>query len=247
MKKNKKLNYGNLAACILVIAVIVLFIYLNISTISGVNSFEECVAAGYPVMETYPRQCRTPDGRIFVEKISSGKNTCQNKFDCVPATCCHPNSCINRNFKPDCKDIVCNLVCVPGTMDCGQGYCDCVNNECKAILLGEQGDPFGSPPKGTSPNCGPEYRYKFDVTINSKDDFVNFIKNNQINQWVKLDNFKDNPEGNVNWNKVLTAIKTEKIGSRTVYVLDYNPQSCSGFTLKMTNDGYVSVYGCCGI
>jgi hypothetical protein len=110
-----------------------------------------------------------------------------------------------------------------------------------------QDDPFDTPPKGTSPNCGPEYRYKFDVTINSKNDFVNFIKNNEINEWVKLDNFKDNPEGNVNWNKVLTAIRTEKIGIRTVYVLDYNPLFCSGFTLKMTNDGYVSVYGCCGV
>ena len=37
-------------------------------------------------------------------------------------------------------------------------------------------DPFLELPKGTSPNCGPESRYKFDVTINSKDDFVNFIK-----------------------------------------------------------------------
>lgn len=34
-----------------------------------VTSFDECVRAGYPVMESYPRQCRTPDGRIFVEQI----------------------------------------------------------------------------------------------------------------------------------------------------------------------------------
>lgn len=31
-----------------------------------VNSYAECVAAGYPVLETYPEQCRTPDGRTFV-------------------------------------------------------------------------------------------------------------------------------------------------------------------------------------
>ncbi len=109
------------------------------------------------------------------------------------------------------------------------------------------GDPFGALPKGASPNCGPEDRYKFDVTIKSKDDFVNFIKNNEINQWVRLDNFKDAPNGEVNWNNVLAATKIEKVGSRTIYVLDYNPQYCSGFTLKMTNDGHISVYGCCGI
>ena len=33
----------------------------------GIASFEECVAAGYPVMESYPRQCRTPDGTLFIE------------------------------------------------------------------------------------------------------------------------------------------------------------------------------------
>jgi len=248
MKNDKKLHFGNLVACVLIIAVIILFIYLNgPTTTTKVTNFEECVAAGYLVMETYPRQCKTPDGRIFDEIIPVQENTCQNKLDCVPTTCCHANSCINRNYKPDCKDIGCSAVCEPGTMDCSQGYCDCVKNECKAILLNVQGDPFGVLLKGASLNCGPEYRYKFDVTINSKDDFVNFIKNNQINQWVKLDNFKDDPKGEVNWNKVLTAIKTEKIASRTVYVLDNNPQDCSGFTLKMTNDGYVSVYGCCGV
>ncbi len=31
-----------------------------------VTSYDECVAAGNPVMESYPTQCRTPDGRIFV-------------------------------------------------------------------------------------------------------------------------------------------------------------------------------------
>jgi len=34
-----------------------------------INSFEDCANAGYPVMESYPRQCRTPDGRNFVEEI----------------------------------------------------------------------------------------------------------------------------------------------------------------------------------
>ncbi|HWO07798.1 MAG TPA: hypothetical protein VNM40_04455 [Candidatus Paceibacterota bacterium] len=35
-----------------------------------VTNFEECAAAGNPVMESYPRQCRTADGRLFVEEIS---------------------------------------------------------------------------------------------------------------------------------------------------------------------------------
>ena len=36
-----------------------------------IASFKNCVAAGNPVMESYPRQCRTPDGKNFVEDISS--------------------------------------------------------------------------------------------------------------------------------------------------------------------------------
>ncbi|MES2006919.1 MAG: hypothetical protein V4436_02290 [Patescibacteria group bacterium] len=35
-----------------------------------VDSFEACVAAGNPVMESYPRQCRSREGVLFVEKIS---------------------------------------------------------------------------------------------------------------------------------------------------------------------------------
>lgn len=34
---------------------------------TGVTSFEECVAAGNPVMESYPRQCRA-NGTLFVEE-----------------------------------------------------------------------------------------------------------------------------------------------------------------------------------
>jgi hypothetical protein len=36
---------------------------------TDIASFEECAAAGYPVMESYPRQCRTPDDRTFTEEI----------------------------------------------------------------------------------------------------------------------------------------------------------------------------------
>jgi len=32
-----------------------------------VNNFESCLDAGYPVLESLPRQCRTPSGRTFTE------------------------------------------------------------------------------------------------------------------------------------------------------------------------------------
>jgi hypothetical protein len=36
-------------------------------TARQVTTFEECVQAGYPVGESYPPQCWTPDGKHFVE------------------------------------------------------------------------------------------------------------------------------------------------------------------------------------
>ena len=38
---------------------------------TSIESFEDCVAAGNPIMESYPRQCRTSDGVNFVEEIDS--------------------------------------------------------------------------------------------------------------------------------------------------------------------------------
>lgn len=36
-----------------------------------VQNFDECIKAGYPVMESYPRQCKTPDGKTFTEDIGN--------------------------------------------------------------------------------------------------------------------------------------------------------------------------------
>ncbi len=36
-----------------------------------VATFDECVAAGFPVMESYPARCRTSDGETFVQIIGS--------------------------------------------------------------------------------------------------------------------------------------------------------------------------------
>lgn len=36
----------------------------------AVNSFIECSEAGYPILETFPEQCRTPDGRVFTDDLN---------------------------------------------------------------------------------------------------------------------------------------------------------------------------------
>ncbi len=35
----------------------------------NVNNFDECASAGFPIMESYPEQCSTPDGRTFSRDV----------------------------------------------------------------------------------------------------------------------------------------------------------------------------------
>ena len=37
--------------------------------IKEMNSFGDCAKAGYPIMESYPRQCKTPDGTTYIEQV----------------------------------------------------------------------------------------------------------------------------------------------------------------------------------
>lgn len=39
------------------------------TTPTQILSFEDCEKAGYPVMESFPRQCRVPDGRTYAEEL----------------------------------------------------------------------------------------------------------------------------------------------------------------------------------
>jgi hypothetical protein len=38
---------------------------------SQIISYDQCAAAGYPILETYPEQCKLPDGRTFLREIGS--------------------------------------------------------------------------------------------------------------------------------------------------------------------------------
>lgn len=38
--------------------------------IQSISNFEECVNSGYPVMDSYPRQCAVPGGRTFIEEFT---------------------------------------------------------------------------------------------------------------------------------------------------------------------------------
>lgn len=60
---------------VLIVLVVILGItivalnYLRKSEKVSVNNFTDCLGANYLVLETYPRQCKTPEGKTFVENI----------------------------------------------------------------------------------------------------------------------------------------------------------------------------------
>lgn len=55
-----------------------------------IETFEECAAAGYPILDSYPEQCETPDGRRFTrvtpvdevtDAVLTDTHTCLPKKD----------------------------------------------------------------------------------------------------------------------------------------------------------------------
>lgn len=63
--------YRIIAVVVVVIVVVGIWAYFKKPTAESVVSFEECMAAGYEIIEGYPNQCKTPEGKIFVEDIGN--------------------------------------------------------------------------------------------------------------------------------------------------------------------------------
>lgn len=75
-------------------------------------SFEECAEAGYPVMESYPRQCITPDGRRFVETVppdslAPKKPSGDPNVMCTMDTKQCPDGMYVARIPPDCEFAPC--------------------------------------------------------------------------------------------------------------------------------------------
>ncbi|MDD1653339.1 MAG: hypothetical protein LUQ64_02210 [Methanomicrobiales archaeon] len=59
------------------------------------------------------------------------RTACTVNSDCVPEQCCHPTSCINKEFKGVCT-LLCTMSC-EGPIDCGAGHCGCVSGTCRVV------------------------------------------------------------------------------------------------------------------
>ncbi|MEA3248140.1 MAG: hypothetical protein U9Q73_00365 [Nanoarchaeota archaeon] len=60
------------------------------------------------------------------------EDVCLLDSDCVPASCCHSIGCVIKEKAPDCAETLCSWDC-SGPLDCGAGYCGCVDNKCEVV------------------------------------------------------------------------------------------------------------------
>lgn len=129
-----------------------------------IKTFEECVNAGYPVLESYPRQCKTPDGRTFVsgtDFLEVNHNvSCSIDADCklvnkkLGFSCCWAGACEGINYSQDkwvamnkkWYDGVQKRYC-PNQSECGPApmcavkaintnyTASCINKQCKKVPI----------------------------------------------------------------------------------------------------------------
>ena len=152
------------------IALMVLFVVLVViggcvssgSRAEKILTFEECVAVGYPVMESFPAQCMTPEGKRFVSGRDVVKSNaevfCERDADCLLVNeeygfrCCWVGACdpvdyageswvaVNRAWFEGLREKNCPLVseCGPAPLCAVRAVNEdvvaaCVDNACTKV------------------------------------------------------------------------------------------------------------------
>ena len=111
----------------------------------NINSFEDCVAAGYPVMESYPRKCAVGD-IVYVEEIDIENDDEIGEITQPTEPFCGISSRDSCESDSDCKKEGCSGQICQGSNDEGvvttceykecynaENYglsCGCVDNQC---------------------------------------------------------------------------------------------------------------------
>jgi len=70
--------------------------YQQKSFVKQINSFEECAQAGYPILESYPEQCHTPDGKSFTRLITNQQNLQQETIEEIGLSFQYPADLVYR-------------------------------------------------------------------------------------------------------------------------------------------------------
>ncbi|MBI4080042.1 hypothetical protein HY414_02355 [Candidatus Kaiserbacteria bacterium] len=61
----------------------------------SITNFDECVAAGFPIMESYPERCATPDGRTFVNERQTAPSPDGMTFNGCAVAGCSGELCVS--------------------------------------------------------------------------------------------------------------------------------------------------------
>lgn len=84
------------------IILVIGLLFLSRKSRGNITSFDECSAAGYPIQESYPAVCITPDGLRFVQNIDAVADD-PNAVACtLDAKICPDGSAVGR-VAPNCE------------------------------------------------------------------------------------------------------------------------------------------------
>ena len=75
-----------------------IYSYIKIQKNNAITSFEECVAAGYPIMESYPEKCSVPNGPTFTHQIDETTTWIPQSVEAMKVSFKHPG---NLEFKEE--------------------------------------------------------------------------------------------------------------------------------------------------
>lgn len=104
--------------------------HTTIPPVFPITTFEQCVAAGNPILETFPEQCKTPDGKTFVRAISEA---CQSDATCESGYFCKYGLCTEFSVQTSCDtDNDCMLI------DRTKRFACCYAGQCDAIDYSNQ-------------------------------------------------------------------------------------------------------------
>jgi hypothetical protein len=117
-------NYMKRSTIAVIIIVIILLVIIGLLVFDigrrqpesyvSIMNFEECSKAGYPILESYPPQCKTPDGRTFTQAVASSTPTPSASPSVSPVA----SSTASTNVKvttPQPRSTISNPVVITGT------------------------------------------------------------------------------------------------------------------------------------
>lgn len=96
---------GNLSTTTLIGIIVVLTIVAGLllafsqnkaqQSLFSITNFDECAAAGYPIMESYPERCATPDERTFVNEQQTAPSPDEMTFNGCAVAGCSGQLCVS--------------------------------------------------------------------------------------------------------------------------------------------------------